>query len=327
MKESFAIVIVFVGVNFTVAQKPALIESIDARADQSWSMARKIWEWAEPGYQETKSSALLADALEKAGFKVERGVRRSPPRSPRRSARASRSSASSVSTTPCRGCRRTAGAVPRAREGGNGYGHGCGHHLFGVASRSGAIAIAEQIKAGRSRGRCASTAARRRRAGRPRCSWPATACSGTATSCSTGTPAAATRAGDALPRPYRGQVPLPRRRRPRRGLAGEGPFGTRRPGALTSTPPSCSASTRPDGTRIHHSSRGGGASAERGAGVRGGLLLRAPPKAETVRSSTRGCSSAPRPALATETKLEIVHLGGTMELLPNEALARWRGRT
>jgi aminobenzoyl-glutamate utilization protein B len=33
-----------------------------------------------------------------------------------------------------------------------GYGHGCGHHLFGVASVSAAIAIAEQIKAGQIRG-------------------------------------------------------------------------------------------------------------------------------------------------------------------------------
>ena len=32
------------------------------------------------------------------------------------------------------------------------YGHGCGHHLFGVASASAAIAIAEQIKSGMIRG-------------------------------------------------------------------------------------------------------------------------------------------------------------------------------
>ena len=37
-------------------------------------MAYKIWQWAEPGYQEKRSSALLADALEDAGFEVKRGV-------------------------------------------------------------------------------------------------------------------------------------------------------------------------------------------------------------------------------------------------------------
>ncbi len=37
-------------------------------------MALKIWDWAEVGYQEKRSAALLADAMEEGGFKVERGV-------------------------------------------------------------------------------------------------------------------------------------------------------------------------------------------------------------------------------------------------------------
>ncbi len=37
-------------------------------------MALKIWEFAEPGYQEKKSSAELAAIAEKAGFKVTKGV-------------------------------------------------------------------------------------------------------------------------------------------------------------------------------------------------------------------------------------------------------------
>ena len=40
----------------------------------AWEMARKIWDWAEVGYQEKRSSALLADAMEAGGFRVERGV-------------------------------------------------------------------------------------------------------------------------------------------------------------------------------------------------------------------------------------------------------------
>ena len=47
---------------------------IRRHADSSWEMARKIWEWAEVGYQEKRSSALLASALESGGFRVERGV-------------------------------------------------------------------------------------------------------------------------------------------------------------------------------------------------------------------------------------------------------------
>ena len=54
--------------------KPALFQSIDSRSDQSWDMASKIWKWAEPGYQENRSSTLLADTLQEAGFTVQRGV-------------------------------------------------------------------------------------------------------------------------------------------------------------------------------------------------------------------------------------------------------------
>ena len=42
--------------------------------DESWEAAQQIWQWAEPGYQEKKSSALLAEMLEKSGFEVKRGV-------------------------------------------------------------------------------------------------------------------------------------------------------------------------------------------------------------------------------------------------------------
>src|SRR6476659_121260 len=58
--------------------KDDLSRAVDARSDQAWEMAKQIWGWAEPGYLEKKSSALLADAMEKAGFKVERGVAKIP---------------------------------------------------------------------------------------------------------------------------------------------------------------------------------------------------------------------------------------------------------
>src|SRR5271154_4719945 len=63
---------------FTHAQKEALSQSITTRADTSWDMAQKIWTWAETGYQEKRSAALLADTLEAAGFKVQRGVAKMP---------------------------------------------------------------------------------------------------------------------------------------------------------------------------------------------------------------------------------------------------------
>src|SRR3954454_16941205 len=63
---------------FANAQKDALVESVVKREAESWDMALKIWNWAEVGYKETRSSALLADRLEKAGFTVKRGVTKIP---------------------------------------------------------------------------------------------------------------------------------------------------------------------------------------------------------------------------------------------------------
>src|SRR5436189_6162641 len=56
------------------AQKDAAVKSAGAHADANWPTALKIWEWAEPGYQEKKSAAALGEIAEKAGFTVQRGV-------------------------------------------------------------------------------------------------------------------------------------------------------------------------------------------------------------------------------------------------------------
>ena len=128
-------------------QKEALYQSIAKRGDQSWEAAQKIWNWAEPGYQEFKSSALLAAMLEEAGFDVKRKVAGIP----------TAFTATFGSQEPVIGILGEFDSLPglsqqavpyRQPNGKNGYGHGCGHHLFGVASASAAIAVAEQIKAG-----------------------------------------------------------------------------------------------------------------------------------------------------------------------------------
>ena len=57
-----------------MAQKERLFDTIQQRGDAAWQHAQQIWQWAEPGYQELKSSKLLADDLAAAGFDVKRGV-------------------------------------------------------------------------------------------------------------------------------------------------------------------------------------------------------------------------------------------------------------
>jgi aminobenzoyl-glutamate utilization protein B len=129
------------------ADKDALNTLIDARLEEGWQAALKIWDWAEPGYQEVKSSALLADTLESAGFTVKRGVADIP----------TAFTATIGSGDPVIGILGEFDALPglaqdavptRQSRPGNGYGHACGHHLFGTASMLAALALAEQVKAG-----------------------------------------------------------------------------------------------------------------------------------------------------------------------------------
>ncbi len=133
------------------AQKSELSPSIEERGDQYWQAASQIWEWAEPGYQEERSSSLLASILEEAGFTVQRGVAQIP----------TAFTATFGSGRPVLGILGEFDALPGlAQEGvpvrqprpGSGYGHGCGHHLFGVASAAAAIALAEQMRAGHLQG-------------------------------------------------------------------------------------------------------------------------------------------------------------------------------
>src|SRR5712691_2557961 len=133
------------------AQKDALPVAIDQRSDASWAMARQIWEWAEPGYQETRSAKLLADTLEKTGFKVERGVAKIP----------TAFTATIGTGKPVIGILGEFDALPELSQEAVPYrkprvdganGHACGHHLFGVASMEACLAIGEQIKAGKIKG-------------------------------------------------------------------------------------------------------------------------------------------------------------------------------
>ena len=115
------------------------------RQARDQEVARSIWEFAEVGYQETKSSALLQQELTKAGFKIEAGVAGIP----------TAFVASTGSGKPVIGILAEYDALPgitqdavpdRKPVAGKLSGHACGHHLFGTASVSSAIAIADWLK-------------------------------------------------------------------------------------------------------------------------------------------------------------------------------------
>ena len=59
-------------------EQNAVLASIDQKGQAYAKIAMQIWSFAEVGYQETKSSALLQDQLRAAGFTVNAGVAEIP---------------------------------------------------------------------------------------------------------------------------------------------------------------------------------------------------------------------------------------------------------
>ncbi len=120
-------------------------EFLAGRAARDAEVARTIWNWAEVGYQETKSSALLQQELTDAGFKVEAGVAGMPTAFVATAGNGEPVIALLAEFDALPGINQD--AVPeRAPIAGKNSGHACGHHLFGAASVSAGIAIAGWLK-------------------------------------------------------------------------------------------------------------------------------------------------------------------------------------
>jgi len=106
----------------------------------------KIWGWAEVGLQEYKTGKLLADILEKHGFKVERGVAGMP----------TAFVATWGSGKPVIGIMGELDALPGLSQKPVPYreplkegapGHGCGHHSYATVALGGALAVKEAMEA------------------------------------------------------------------------------------------------------------------------------------------------------------------------------------
>lgn len=58
--------------------KTFILQQLDKKYDSYSNIAKQIWDFAELGYLETRSSALLQKTLEKEGFTLETGVAEIP---------------------------------------------------------------------------------------------------------------------------------------------------------------------------------------------------------------------------------------------------------
>jgi len=129
----------------TTARERA-VRTLDDKATHYAGIAHQIWNFAELGYQEVKSSALLQEELSKAGFSLERGVADIP----------TAFVASFGSGKPVIAILGEFDALPGLSQAAEpakrpliegGSGHGCGHHLFGTASTAAAIAVKDWMQA------------------------------------------------------------------------------------------------------------------------------------------------------------------------------------
>ena len=120
--------------------KQDIIASLNSKYDYYKERAMKIWNYAEVGYKEEKSTALLQETLKENGFIIQPGVADIP----------TAFVASYGSGSPIIGILAEFDALPgmsqqavpekKPIEGKN-AGQACGHHLFGVASVAAGIEI------------------------------------------------------------------------------------------------------------------------------------------------------------------------------------------
>ena len=128
------------------ANTAPMLAGIDAASARYADVARQIWQFAEVGYQEVKSSALLQSELTAAGFAVKRGVAGEPTAFVAEFGSGTPVIALLAEFDALPGLSQDSVPVRRPLRAG-GAGHGCGHHLLGTASVASAIALKRWMQA------------------------------------------------------------------------------------------------------------------------------------------------------------------------------------
>lgn len=152
MKPCLIVILPFIGViSFAQKSKPEVLKSLSEKSGQYATIANQIWGFAEVGFQEIKSSNLLQQTLEQAGFKVQNNVAGMP----------TAFTATFGSGKPVIGILGEFDALPGVSQEAvpelkpipnQKAGHACGHHLFGTASAAAAIEVKNWLIANKKSG-------------------------------------------------------------------------------------------------------------------------------------------------------------------------------
>nr|WP_233349450.1 amidohydrolase [Henriciella mobilis] len=113
---------------------------VEQRSGLTANVATKLWDWAEVGYQETKSSGLLQDTLAGEGFDVEAGVAGIPTAFVAEYGTGEPVIAILAEFDALPGINQSSAPTRDPVEGKH-AGQACGHNLFGAGSVSAAIAV------------------------------------------------------------------------------------------------------------------------------------------------------------------------------------------
>ncbi len=306
----------------TQTAKATVDAFVRSHADSSWEMARKIYDWAEVGYQEKRSAALLADAMEAGGFKLERGVAGIP----------TAFIATIGSGKPLIGILGEYDALPglsqqavaeRQTRPEISSGHGCGHHLFGVASATASLAVGEQIRSGALKGTLRFYGCPAEEGGSAKAFMVRSHLFDDCDAVLHWHPSSQNMAGDEA---SQARIAVKFRFHGTSSHAAAAPeMGRSALDALELTNHAAELLREhtPDFTRIHHVVTAGGSAPNVVPDFAEVFYYIRHPRSAAVQTLyPRLVKCAEAGALATETRLETVYLGGILEIMPNDSLAR-----
>jgi aminobenzoyl-glutamate utilization protein B len=126
----------------------SVLARVDSHAAHFGDVSRQIWEFAEPGFKETRSAGLLAQELREAGFRIREGVADMPTAFVAEwgSGKPVIGIMGEFDSLP--GLSQDTEPVKKPRVPG-GYGHGCGHNLLGSGAALAAVAVRDTLDAGK----------------------------------------------------------------------------------------------------------------------------------------------------------------------------------
>ena len=128
------------------AQTPSPVAAVEAQEDRTQRVAQQIWDWAELGYLELRSSGLLRNELRSEGFALREGVAGIPTAFIAEWGEGGPVIALLAEFDALPGINQSAAPTREPVEG-KGAAHACGHNLFGAGSLTAAIAIKNWLEA------------------------------------------------------------------------------------------------------------------------------------------------------------------------------------